>query len=46
MFAHQLSAVRRLEPAQVVRYGISGDGLQAIKDRCLAWAAQLRDLLN
>ena len=42
MFARQLDAVQRLRPAQVARYAVSADELQAVKDRCLAWAEQLR----
>lgn len=42
MFARQLDAVRRLQPAQVARYGLGAEDLEGIKDRCLRWAAQLR----
>ena len=42
MFAQQLDAVRRLQPAQVARYGIDAAGLEEVKTRCTQWAAQLR----
>lgn len=42
MFAQQLDAVRRLQPAQVARYGISGEELEGIKARCVRWAGQLQ----
>jgi Nucleotidyl transferase AbiEii toxin, Type IV TA system len=43
MFARQLDAARRLQPAQVARYGLGAEDLQAVKDRCVQWAAQLRE---
>lgn len=43
MFAQQLNAVRRLQPAQVARYGLDAEDLEGIKDRCTHWAAQLRE---
>jgi hypothetical protein len=42
MFARQLDAARRLQPAQVARYGVDADGLQGVKERCIQWAEQLR----
>lgn len=42
MFAQQLDAASRLQPAQVVRYGVTAGELVAIKTRCAEWAAQLR----
>lgn len=42
MFASQLAAAARLEPAQVARYGVDADELEAVKTRCTQWAAALR----
>lgn len=44
MFAQQLAAASRLQPAQVARYGVPADQLEAVKSRCLEWAAGLRSL--
>ena len=43
VFAQQLDAARRLQSAQVTRYGVSPEELQAIQERCSGWAAQLRE---
>lgn len=42
MFAQQLAAAARLRPAQVARYGVTADQLEAIKARCVAWAATVQ----
>lgn len=42
MFAQQLAAASRLQPAQVARYGVTADQLEAVKARCLEWAETLR----
>lgn len=41
VFAQQLAAASRLQPAQVVRYGVTADQLEAVKARCVEWAAGL-----
>jgi hypothetical protein len=41
MFAQQLDAARRLQPAQVARYGVDADQLDGVKERCTQWAARL-----
>ena len=41
VFAQQLGAASRLQPAQVVRYGVTADQLEAVKARCVEWAAGL-----
>lgn len=41
MFAQQLAAARRLQPAQVARYGIPAEELATIKGRFQQWAAEL-----
>lgn len=43
MFADQLAAVSRLQPAQVARYGVTADELDAVKTRCTQWAAGIRE---
>ncbi len=42
MFAEQLESVRRVTPLDVGRYGISAEHLEAIKARCMQWAAHIR----
>ena len=42
MFADQLAAAGRLQPAQVGRYGVTADELEAVKTRCTHWAAGIR----
>ena len=42
MFAHQLDAVQRITPTDVVRYGVSSEQLEQVKARCVQWAQQLR----
>lgn len=41
MFAQQLAAASRLQPVQVARYGVTADQLEAVKARCVRWAAAL-----
>lgn len=41
MFSQQLSLVARLRPAQVARYGVTADELEAVKTRCTRWAGTL-----
>lgn len=41
VFAQQLAVASRLQPAQVVRYGVTADQLEAVKARCVEWAAGL-----
>ena len=43
MFAQQLDAARQISERDVAGYGVSADGLQGVKDRCVQWAAQLRE---
>jgi len=43
MFAQQLAAASRLQVAQVARYGVTADQLEAVKTRCLQWSAALRN---
>lgn len=43
MFARQLEAARRVSVRDVEQYGIVAEALQAVKDRCLQWAARLRE---
>lgn len=42
MFAQQLDAARRITPADVDRYGVTADQLEAVKTRCVQWATDLR----
>lgn len=42
MFARQLAAASRLQLAQVTRYGVTVDQLQAMKARYAQWAVGLR----
>ncbi len=42
LFSQQLAAVRRVTPLDVERYGVSAEQLEAVKTRCMQWAAQLR----
>ena len=41
MFARQLAAATRIQVAQVARYGVSAEQLEAIKTRCARWAEAL-----
>ncbi|MDN5793855.1 MAG: hypothetical protein L0H22_12445, partial [Brevibacterium aurantiacum] len=43
MFVQQLYGVRRITSTDVDRYGVTPDQLEAVKARCLHWAADLRD---
>ena len=43
MFAQQLEAVRRVTPLDVRRYGVDSEQLEGIKERCIQWAALLRE---
>lgn len=43
MFANQLAAASRLQLAQVARYGVTADDLDAVKTRCTQWAAGIRE---
>ena len=43
MFADQLAAASRLQVAQVTRYGVDAEQLEAVKTRCTQWAAVLRE---
>jgi hypothetical protein len=43
MFAQQLEAVRRVTPLDVRRYGVGSEQLEGIKERCIQWAALLRE---
>lgn len=42
MFATQLDAVRRITHRDVAPYGVSPEDLDAVKERSIEWAAQLR----
>ncbi len=42
MFAQQLDAARRITPADVDRYGVTADRLEAVKTRYVQWATDLR----
>ena len=42
MFAQQLDAARRITPADVDRYDVTADQLEAVKTRCVQWATDLR----
>ncbi len=42
MFAQQLEAVRRVTALDVECYGVSAEQLEAVKARCMQWAAHLR----
>jgi hypothetical protein len=42
MFAQQLAAADRLQVTQIAQYGVTADQLEAVKTRCLQWAAALR----
>ncbi len=43
MFAQQLAAASRLQAAQVARYGVNADQLDAVKSRCVEWATDLHN---
>lgn len=43
MFARQLATARRISRRDVEQYGVTAEGLQAVQDRCLQWAAQLEE---
>lgn len=43
MFAQQLEAVRRVTPLDVRRYGVDSKQLEGVKERCMQWAALLRE---
>jgi len=43
MFAQQLAAASRLQAAQVARYGVTADQLEAVKSRCVEWATDLHN---
>lgn len=43
MFARQLAAATRIQVAQVARYGVSAEQLEAIKTRCARWAEALHN---
>lgn len=43
LFAQQLAAAARLQPAQVARYGVSAEQLEDVKARCIRWAGNLRE---
>lgn len=43
MFAQQLACASRLQLAQVARYGVTADQLEAVKTRCTQWARDLHD---
>lgn len=42
MFTQQLAAANRLQPAQVARYGVTADQLEALKKRYTQWASDLQ----
>ena len=42
-FAQQLEAVRRVTPLDVRRYGVDSEQLEGVKERCIQWAALLRE---
>ena len=42
MFARQLEGARRITGRDVAAYGVGVEELEAVKDRCLAWAERLR----
>lgn len=41
MFSQQLASAARLRPAQVARYGVTAEELEAVKARCTQWAETL-----
>lgn len=43
MFAQQLAAAARLQVAQVARYGVTADQLEAVKTRCAQWSTDLHN---